>query len=194
MKTFLLAAAAAAACAPSICAAQMNTPMPVQVTNTQSQGNAVLPAGTEVMLRMSEEVTTKGNRWDEGDSFRLTVSRDVTLGNYIVIPAGSRAKGRITWMTDRGAFGKSGKLDVELEEVEVNGRVIRLDGTFRQEGEGATMATVGGVLLAGPFAGFITGKSGRIPEGRELAATTEEPIELAISAEAVRQSSRQAPI
>jgi hypothetical protein len=155
-------------------------------------GNAVLPASTEVLLRMSEEVTTQGNQWDEGDTFRLTVARDVMLGDYVVIPAGAPATGRIKWLTSRGAFGKSGKMDIELQSVEVGGRTIQLNGTYRQEGDGATLATVGGVLLAGPFAGFITGKSGRIPEGRELTASTEQPIELAISADAVRQSSRQA--
>ena len=53
------------------------------------------------------------------------------------------------------------------------------------------MATVAGVVLAGVFAGFITGKSGRIPEGRELMATTEQPLELAVAADAVKSSTRQ---
>ncbi len=140
---------------------------------------------------MAQEVTTKGKTWDEGDTFRLTVARDAMMGDFVVIPAGAPAKGRITWLTSRSAFGKSGKMDIELEELTVGGRMIRLDGAYRQEGEGATMATVGGVLLAGVFAGFITGKSARIPEGRELMATTEGPIELAISADAVRNSTRQ---
>ena len=191
MKCTVLAATAALILSPIAAQAQDAAPMPVYVQNEAPAGNAVLPANTEVLLRMAEEVTTKGKTWDEGDTFRLTVARDVMMGDFVVIPAGSPAKGRITWLTSRGAFGKSGKMDIELEEVTVGGHSIRLDGTYRQEGEGATMATVGGVLLAGVFAGFITGKSGRIPEGRELMATTEGPIELAVSADAVRQSTRQ---
>lgn len=169
-------------------------PMPVTQNNATAQGNAILPANTEVLLRMAEEVTTKGEAWKEGDTFRLTVARDVKLGGYVVIPAGSPASGKITWLTSRGAFGKSGKMDIELVSVDVDGRIILLNGTYRQEGEGATMATVGGVLLAGVFAGFITGKSGRIPEGRELMAKTEAPLVLALSASAVGQSTRQAPL
>jgi hypothetical protein len=154
-------------------------PLPVQTKNV---ANAVLPANTEVLLKMNQEVTTKGKTWDEGDTFALSVVHDVTLGDYVVIPAGSRATGRITWLTNKGMFGKSGKMDVELEYVTVNGRRIDLEGTYRQEGEGNTVATVAGVIAV-PIAGlFITGRSGRIPQGREMMATTETDIELAIPA------------
>lgn len=195
MKSIVIAAAAATMIAPIAVQAQdAAAPMPVTQNNATAQGNAILPANTEVLLRMAEEVTTKGEAWKEGDTFRLTVARDVKLGGYVVIPAGSPASGKITWLTSRGAFGKSGKMDIELVSVDVDGRIILLNGTYRQEGEGATMATVGGVLLAGVFAGFITGKSGRIPEGRELMAKTEAPLVLALSASAVGQSTRQAPL
>jgi hypothetical protein len=161
-------------------------PLPVQ---QQTAGNAVLPANTEVLLKMNQEVTTKGRTWSEGDTFNLTVVEDVTLGDYVVIPRGSKAVGRITWLTSRGAFGKSGKMDIELEHVEVSGRRVPLNGTYRQEGEGNTLATVGGVIAAGVFAGFITGHSGKIPQGRELMATTERDLELALPAAAVQDIS-----
>lgn len=160
-------------------------PLPVQTKNT---ANAVLPANTEVLLKMNQEVTTKGKTWDEGDTFALSVVHDVMLGDYVVIPAGSRATGRITWLTNKGMFGKSGKMDVEMEYVTVNGRRIDLEGTYRQEGEGNTVATVAGVVAV-PIAGlFITGRSGRIPQGREMMATTESDIELAIPASEISAS------
>lgn len=174
--------------------AQDAAPLPVQHGSVAPAGNAVLPANTEVLLKMSQEVTTKGRSWDEGDTFKLSVVKDVMLGDYVVIPAGTPAFGRITWLTSKGMFGKSGKMDVELEHLELGGREIRLDGTYRQEGEGNTLATVGGVLVAGVFAGFITGRSGRIPEGRELVATTEDPVELAIAASDVARDVRAAPL
>lgn len=177
-----------------ISATAQEAPLAVQHVDVAPTGNAVLPANTEVLLKMSQEVTTKGRTWKEGDTFKLSVEKDVMLGDYVVIPEGSPAYGRITWLTSKGAFGKSGKMDIELEYVEVGGQKIRLDGTYRQEGEGNTMATVGGVILAGVFAGFITGKSGRIPQGRELMATTEEPIELAIAAAEVHRNIKQAAI
>jgi len=145
---------------------------PMQVQRVAAAPAVVLPANTEIVMSMNDEVTTKGKTWSEGDTFNLSVVQDVMLGDYVVIPRGSRGVGRITWLTSKGAFGKSGKMDVEMEYVEVGGRRIDLDGTYRQEGEGNTVATIGGVLLAGVFAGFVTGKSGRIPKGRELTART----------------------
>ena len=192
LKTTLLAATAALFAIPA--AAQVATPMPVQRADSAPSGNAILPANTEVILETSQEITTKGKTWSEGDQFKLAVVDDVMLGEYVVIPKGTPAYGRITWLTSKGAFGKSGKMDIELEHLELSGRRIKLDGTYRQEGEGNTLATVGGVIAAGIFAGFITGKSGRIPQGRELTATLEDPIELAIPASAVFQSRAVAPM
>lgn len=150
-------------------------PMPIQARK-MAANQAMLPANTEITLAMNQEVTTKGRKWSEGDTFNLSVVHDVMLGDYVVIPKGSRGVGRITWLTSKGAFGKSGKMDIELEYVQVGGRRIDISGSYRQEGEGNTVATVGGVLLAGVFAGFVTGKSGRIPQGRELTATTDDAI------------------
>lgn len=141
-----------------------------------------LPANTELLVSMNQEVTTKGDRWKEGDTFEMSVVHDVTLGDLIVIPKGARAKGHIAWLTSKGAFGKSGKMDIVLDYVEMNGRRIPIAGEYRQEGEGNTVATVGGVVLAGVFAGFITGKSARIPQGRELSARTKEDLAVALPA------------
>lgn len=191
MYKLFFAALAASAAVPAI--AQDAAPMPLPVQRAQT-GNAVLPAGTEILLKMSQEVTTRGNTWDEGDTFVLNVVHDVMVGDYVVIPQGARAVGRITWLTNRGAFGKSGKMDVELEYVEVMGRRINVDGTYRQEGEGNTLATVGGVVAAGVFAAFITGKSGTIPQGRELMATLESDLVLAIAASEVGSTGGAAPL
>ena len=154
--------------------------LPVQAVRAAAQPTTVLPAGTEIPLKMTQTVTTKGKGWEEGDQFGLSVASNVMLGDYVVIPQGTPAKGRITWLTSRGAFGKSGKMDVELEHIELSGRRINVDGTYRQEGSGATLATVGGVIVAGVFAGFITGRSGEIPQGRELMATLESDLPVAL--------------
>lgn len=155
--------------------AEAPLPLPLQL---RSEVNAVLPAGTDIMLRMNETLTTSGNTWEEGDAFSLVVAEDVMLGQYVIMPAGPPATGRITWLTSRGMFGKSGKMDIELEHIEIHGRQIALNGTYRQEGEGATLETLGGVLVAGVFGGIVTGRSARIPNGRELRATTEAASEI----------------
>lgn len=158
---------------------QAAAPMVVQPVTLQA--TAVLPANTEVTLAMNDLITTKGKRWNEGDNFNLTVTHNVMMGEYVVIPKGSRGVGRITWLTNKGVFGKSGKMEIDLEYVEVGGRRIPITGHYRQEGEGNTVATVGTIVAVGIFAGFVTGKSGVIPAGRELLAHTREDLPLAFS-------------
>lgn len=179
MKITLFAAIAAVVAVP-LAAQDAQSPLPVQAVRAAPQPATVLPAGTEIPLKMAQEVTTKGRGWEEGDQFNLNVSAPVMLGDFVVIPEGTKAVGRITWLTSRGAFGKSGKMDIELEYLELAGRRVNIDGTYRQEGNGATLATVGGVIAAGIFAGFITGRSGVIPQGRELMATLESDLPVAL--------------
>lgn len=160
-------------------------PMAVTPANETPPATGVLPANSEVLLSMNQTITTKGRRWTEGDTFDMTVTHDVLLGRYVVIPRGSRGVGRITWLTNKGAFGKSGKMEIDIEYVDVGGRRIPLSGHYRQEGEGNTVATVGTVIAAGVFAGFVTGKSGDIPQGRELMAHARDDLPVSFAQPAV---------
>lgn len=185
MRTLALVAFLAA---PSMLLAQSTSappttaPAPMVLSLPQTQSNiAVLPANTEITVALNDTITTKGKRWNEGDTFNLTVTHDVLLGQYVVIPKGARGVGRISWLTNKGAFGKSGKMEIDLEYVEVSGRRIPISGHYRQEGEGNTVGTVAGVVAAGVFAGFVTGKSGVIPAGRELVAHTKDDLPVAFA-------------
>lgn len=148
---------------------------PIQAVTERPATGSALPANTEVLLSMNEDLTTKGGRIEIGHKFDLTVVHDVRVDNAIVIPRGSPAVGEVTWKTGKGVFGKSGKMDIELRYVEVNGRSIPVTGKYRQEGEGNTLAAVGAVFLSAPLL-FVTGKSAKIPRGRELVARTKDAI------------------
>jgi hypothetical protein len=154
--------------------AQESAPVAPLVVSTASQ--PVLPANTELMVSMNEDLTTKGGRITEGHKFALTVVNDVRVGDHVVIPRGTPAFGEVTWLTGKGAFGKSGKMEVELRYIDLNGRRIPISGKYRQEGEGNTVGTVAGVVAVGVFAAVITGRSARIPQGRELKAFTTEAL------------------
>jgi hypothetical protein len=168
---------------------------PIQaIAPSSNSAQATLPANTEVLVSMNEELTTKGGKVEVGSKFRLTVVNDVKLGEYIVVPRGTPATGEVTWKTGKGAFGKSGKMEIDLRHIDLNGRVIPITGHYRQEGEGNTVGTVAGVIAAGVFAGFVTGQSALIPQGRELKAFTSEAIPVVLPAGAVIAPSAAAPI
>ena len=113
-----------------------------------------LIAGTPIPLEMAQTVTTQGGSWKEDDMFNMIVSEDVAIGEYVVIPRGTLAVGHVRWATGRGAFGKSGKIEVSVDHLVLGGRKIRLSGVHRKEGRGEC-TTTGRVASAGPFAAAL---------------------------------------
>ena len=184
MKYSLFGAAALGCVASMVSAQDSQTAAPIVATAVQPApvAQASLPANTEIMLRMNDEVTTRGGKVEVGHTFRLSVVDDVRIGNFVVIPRGTPATGEVTWKTGKGAFGKSGKMEIDLRYVDLNGRRIPLSGHYRQEGEGNTVATVAAVVAVGVFGAFVTGKSATIPQGRELKAYTVEALPVALPA------------
>lgn len=168
MKLFVAAAGMLLISSPAL--AQQYNPRPSDQAATASP-QLVLPANTEIVLRMSDDLTSKGGKIDAGHMFRLTVAYDIRVQGTIVIPSGTPAIGEVTKRTGKGVFGKSGKMEVELRHVDLNGRRIPVTGKFRQEGEGNTLAAVGAIFLTAPLL-FVTGKSAVIPRGRELTGYT----------------------
>lgn len=186
MKNLIFGASTLALIAMPLSAQTGSEPLkPITVQLQQATPQTVLPANTEIVMSMNDDLTTKGGKIEEGHMFYLTVVSDVKIGDYIVIPKGARGAGEVTWKTGKGAFGKSGKMEIELRYVEVGGQRIPVSGSYRQEGEGNTVATVGGVIVAGVFAAFITGKSARIPKGRELSSRTVSDVPVNIPANAL---------
>ncbi|TCJ39133.1 hypothetical protein E0504_12025 [Parafrankia sp. BMG5.11] len=143
--------------------------------------SAVIRAGTPVSLRLLEEVTTKEKQARVGQRFRMEVASPVEYNGVVVIPAGSPAEGEITSVRNKGMWGKSGHLGARALWARVNGRQIRLAGTFDDKGVTGTAGVVGAIALV-PIAGFfVTGTSAVLPNGGEVAAFLDEDIELAVS-------------
>jgi hypothetical protein len=67
-------------------------------------------------------------------------------------------------------------LGITLRHFDLGGKIIALDGRYREEGGNNNGAAVATWFAVGVFAGFIKGKSGIIPKGRELKARTGEDI------------------
>ena len=183
MKSYVSAAVIAAFCSTSVfaqvpAAAPAAEPAaePAAMVSVAPVSSAlVLAEGTQILLAVSQEINSTQNR--VGDTFPLTVAQDVRVGDTIVIPRGTRGVGEITWRTGRGAFGKSGKMEFSIRHLDVNGVRVPVIGSFRQEGDGATLATIGAVAIAGLIGGaFVTGSRARVPAGRELTVTLAEAV------------------
>lgn len=144
--------------------------------------NAVLRVGTEVPLRLKEELTTKGKKIRVGHRFHLETSEPVMVQGVTVIPVGSPAVGEITNARNKGMWGKSGKLNARILYVMVNGRQIRLTGQFDDKG---TAGGIGAVAVSAvvflPAGFFMTGTSAKVPAGAIVKAFVDEDVPLAFA-------------
>lgn len=181
MKKLILTAALAAM-ASGVQAQDTTTASPAAApVSALATSNAVLRAGTPVALSMMEEITTKKKAAKVGQRFMLEVSAPVEVNGVTVIPAGTPAWGELVGVRNKGMWGKSGKLDAKLLFLRVNGRQIRLTGSFDDKGVTGTAGVVGAIALV-PIAGFfMTGTSAMLPKGGVVSGFIDEDIELAIA-------------
>lgn len=185
MNIRLLAASAAVlACAPVVqaqdVAATPAVAAPTGVIREVPTTNAVLRAGTPVALRLMEEITTKKKAARVGQRFMMETAEPVVVNSVTVIPAGTPAWGEITGVRNKGMWGKSGKLDARVLYLRINGRQIRLTGTFDDKGVTGTAGVVGAIALV-PIAGFfMTGTSAVLPKGGTVGGFIDEDVVLAI--------------
>lgn len=155
-------------------------PAPIAAPATN---NAMLRVGTEVPLRLLEELTTGGKKLRVGQRFRMETSSPVLVQGVVVIPAGSPAVGEITDVRNKGMWGKSGRLVARVLSVTVNGRQIRLTGGFDDKGvAGGVGAVAVSAIVFLPAGFFMTGTSAKVAVGAAVKGFVDEDVPLALAA------------
>jgi hypothetical protein len=167
-------------CVPAILSAQAVVASAPQILVVQKAAvGSSLPSNTEVWVSLDNQMTSK--KTNVGDKFDVTVSRDVMMGDYVIIPRGTHGHGQIAYRTGKGSFGKSAKMEFDLVDVKVGERFILIAGHYRLEGQGNTGATVGATVAFLPAGIFISGHSATAAQGSEWKAYTKEPILVAMA-------------
>jgi len=153
----------------------------VAVVQEQVSGN-VLRAGAPVPVVLSEFLTTKGKHLKVGQPVQLEIAQDVLLNGRVVIPARSPVGGVITEVRNKGMWGKSGGIHLQIKSVNINGTDIRLKGEMDSRGETGTAGVVGALVVL-PVAGFfVTGTSAEMPLNMPGRAFLDQDITLAPAA------------
>jgi len=125
--------------------------------------STTLPAGTEVHVRVDQDINAKNGNLAPGAMFPGTVSRDITDANgNVVIPRGAHAQLAVVQ-----AGKDANDLTLDLRSIEVNGQNYRMDtegtsaaGSSKNGGIGMNKRTgeyVGGGALAGTLLGALAG-------------------------------------
>ena len=185
VSIFALAALAAAqAAAPQATVQPAMVAAPIAAPATTS---AILRVGTEVPLRLDQELTTKGKQLRVGNRFHLQTSEPIIVQGVNVIPVGSPAVGEITDVRNKGMWGKSGHLAARILYVTVNGRQIRVSGAFDDKGvAGGVGAVAVSAIVFLPAGFFMTGTSARVPAGTIIKSFVDEdvPLSMPVAAQA----------
>lgn len=143
-----------------------------------AQGN-IIRAGTEVILKTREELTTKKKKLKVGHRVQMEVSEPLRLNGQIIVPAGTPAVGEVTEVRNKGMWGKSGYIGVRVVSMRVGDRQIRLSGTFDDKGVTGTAGVVASIALVPVVGFFTTGTSALIPAGSNVKAFLDEDIAVA---------------
>lgn len=128
-----------------------------------SETPILVAAGTVIDLVTTNAVSSKKNV--KGDLLYLKVASPLMVDGVTVIPAETVVVGQLSEADQRGAFGKKGKLAVQLLYAELPGGTVRISGTLAAKGKGGAgdaAATAAAFLLL-PF--VATGRSAEIPAG-----------------------------
>jgi hypothetical protein len=128
-----------------------------------------LQDGTPVRLRLNSDISSATARANETVDFEVT--EPVIYQNYVVIPKGSVALGRVIKAEAKRRFGRSGALEISVDSVRLpDGQTIPLRATH-EKGEGdMSGARVGATIAASPVLVWVKGKDVSFKKGTETTA------------------------
>jgi hypothetical protein len=128
-----------------------------------------LQDGTPVRLRLNRTVSSATAH--EGETVDFEVTEPVINQNYVVVPKGSVALGRVTKVETKRRFGRAGALELSIDSVRLlDGRTIPLRAT-REKGEGdMSGARVAATIAASPVLVWVKGKDVTFEKGTEATA------------------------
>ena len=128
-----------------------------------------LQDGTPVRLRLSRNVSSATAHVQETVDFEVT--EPVIDQNYVVIPKGVVALGRVTKVEAKRRFGRAGTLELSIDSVRLtDGGTIPLRAT-REKGEGDMSGTrVAATIAASPVLVWVKGKDVTFEKGTETTA------------------------
>lgn len=145
------------------------------VTNKPDLSSSLVE-DTPVRLRLAQTISSGTAKVDDKVDFE--VIEEIKVANLVVISQGATAIGTVTEAHTKKSFGRSGKLNVNIDFVRLsNGDKVALRAVKGGSGGSHTGAMTGAVIAtaivffpAAPLFFFIKGKNIIIPKGTEITA------------------------
>ena len=128
-----------------------------------------LQDGTPVRLRLSRNVSSATAHVNETVDFEVT--EPVINQNYVVIPKGAVALGRVIKVEPKRRFGRGGALELSIDSVRLtDGETIRLRASREKGGGDMSGAHVAASVAAAPVLVWVKGKDVTFEKGTETTA------------------------
>lgn len=126
---------------------------------------AVLEDGSAIQVRLSEFLSSETNQ--PGDRFNAILDEDLTIGGWLVAPAGSIVTGEVTRVADAEKVRGRAMMELTLRELQVEGQRYSLStNAIRVEAEGSKKedATIigGGAGIGALLGAIMGGKKGAV--------------------------------
>ena len=130
-----------------------------------------VPAGTRLLIRMNQ--TVDSNRSRPGTIFTASLQTNLTIGQDVIAPAGTRVHGRLAEASGGGRVAGRSNLQLELTDIIINGTAFpiissdysvqgaqALGGTARRTALGAGLGTAIGAIGGNAGRGAAIGALG----------------------------------
>lgn len=130
---------------------------PVRTTGTAAANE--IPAGTEIVVRMIDDVDSEVHR--VGQTFRASVDEPVIVGGKTLIPRGADVVAKLVESKESGKLTGRAELTMDLVSITLNGKTFEMvtsEATTTSEARGKQTAKVaGGAAALGAIIGGIAG-------------------------------------
>jgi hypothetical protein len=138
-------------CVPAALPGQQPTPRTIKI-----------PDATPLRLSLMDRLNSATNEVDDPIDFEVT--EDVKVGDVVVFPRGSPARGHVVEVEPKGRLGRAGKLNFSVDNVKApDGTNVRLRATSLRKGEEKSG-------LLSPLFLIMGGKDVNIPKGTNFNA------------------------
>ena len=167
---------------------EASAPPPPPPPAAANPGEVMLPAGTNLVIRMIDAVDSERDR--VGQSFRASLDQPVMVDGNTIIPRGADVLVRLVDAKQSGKLTGKAELALSLQSVSLNGRMVDLNTqTVREESSsrtGRTAKVAGGTAAVGAIIGAIAGGGKGAAIGAGAGAATGAGVELATAGQRVR--------
>jgi hypothetical protein len=125
----------------------------------------VLPAGTVLLVRMMDSVSSKSA---PGTKFAALLQLDLMAGNTVAVKAGTVIHGRVESAAQAGRVAGKSTLNIALTDIVIQGKPVPIVTSNYREAGAESLRKVAGGAAGGAIIGGVAGSAGK---GAAIGAT-----------------------